>query len=253
MDGSVRPIPFAPMRMRTPHRLLAGALLAATSAAPAVTHAQATTAAPAIPFIESVGSAESRAVPDRAMVTLSVETTGATASGVATTNARVQRQVLDTLAKLGFQAPNVSTRSFNVAPNWDVGPQGRRQAGYIARNAVVVRVTDLARIGAIIDAALARGATGVGNLDFASGAADSAGRVAVREATAKAREEAAAMASALGGSLGGLLQASTMPDQRAFGRMAYAGSMRMENTPITPTDIVVSATVVTRWQFVPGR
>src|SRR5687768_9581892 len=70
------------------HRLLLATALLAV-ATPAAASAQA----PVIPYIESVGSAESRAVPDRAMVTLSVETTGATASGVATTNARLQRQV----------------------------------------------------------------------------------------------------------------------------------------------------------------
>jgi len=234
------------------HRTLAlglTLLFAATSVA-----AQGTTAPPGVAFIESTGSAESRAAPDRATVTLSVQTRGLSAASVAATNARIQQRVLDTLASLGFRSPNVSTRSFNVAPNWDFGPQGRRQSGYVAHNAVMVRVTDLSRIGAIIDAALARGATGVDELAFASGAADSAERVAVREATAKARAEAEAMASALGGSLGPLLSASTMPDARGFPRIAAAGGMaRMENTPITPTDIVVMAMVVARWQFVPGR
>ncbi len=234
--------------MRMHRSLLVGAVLAV--AAPDAASGQAPVL---VPYVESVGTAESRAVPDRAMVTLSVETTGTSAATVAATNARLQRQVLDTLAKLGFQAPNVSTRSFNVAPNWTFGPQGRRQAGYVARNAVLVRVTDLARIGAIIDAALARGATGVGELEFASGASDSASRVAVREATAKARAEAEAMAGALGGALGGLLQVSTSPEQQGFRRAAYGTGGQLENTPITPTDIVVSATVVARWEYLPKR
>src|SRR5688500_3307569 len=102
--------------MRARRRILALAILYA-AAAPGVALAQSTNVAPAVPFIESVGSAESRAVPDRAMLMLSVETRGASASAVATANARVQRQVLDTLASLGLRAPNVSTRSFNVAPN----------------------------------------------------------------------------------------------------------------------------------------
>lgn len=240
------------MRMMILHRALVpgvALLLAAASAS-----AQGANAAPGVAFIESTGSAESRAAPDRATVTLSVQTRGLSAASVAAANARIQQRVLDTLASLGFRAPNVSTRSFNVAPNWDFSPQGRRQNGYVAHNAVMVRVSDLSRIGAIIDAALARGATGVDELAFASGAADSAERVAVREATAKARAEAEAMASALGGSLGPLLSASTLPEGRGYPRLATAGGMaRMENTPITPTDIVVVAMVVARWQFVPGR
>ena len=96
------------------------------AAMPVAVQAQATSAPP---FVESAGTAESRAAPDRATVTLSVESRGPSAAAVAAANARIQRQVLDTLASLGFRAPNVSTRSFNVAPNWIYGPQGRRLSG----------------------------------------------------------------------------------------------------------------------------
>jgi uncharacterized protein YggE len=202
-------------------------------------------------YVETIGLAESRVVPDRATLTLSVETRGAGAAAAASANAALQGAVLDTLAKLGFRAPEVSTQRFNVAPNYDVGPQGRTQDGYLARNSVIVRISDLARIGPIIDAALARGATGVSNLEFASSAADSVMRVATRLAVVKARAQAEAMASALGGELGPLLHATTAANEARFAIAAASG--RIGNTPITPAEVVITASVLTRWQFVARR
>jgi uncharacterized protein YggE len=205
-------------------------------------------------YVETLGSGEVRVIPDRATLSLSVETKGPSAATVAAANARTQRAVLDTLAALGLRAPDVSTQSFNVAPNYEPTPEGRRPSGYVARNAVIVRFANLARIGAAIDAALARGATGVGMLAFTSSAADSAGRVAERAAVAKARADAEAIADAMGGTLGPLLQVTNAPgDGRPIALRGVAGGSFSSVTPITPTDVVVSAAVVARWQFVPRR
>jgi uncharacterized protein len=206
------------------------------------------------PFVETVGSGEARVVPDRATLILSVETKGASAALVAGGNARIQRAVLDTLAALGFRAPDVSTQSFNVAPDYEPTPQGRRPAGYVARNAVIVRFTDLARIGAVIDAALARGATGVGALSFASSASDSASRVATRAAVRKARADAEAIADAMGGALGPLVQVSNAEGAgRAIALRGVTAGSYNAMTSVTPTDVVVSAAVLARWQFLPRR
>jgi uncharacterized protein YggE len=131
-----------------------------------------------------------------------------------------------------------------------------RQVGYVARNAITVRVTQLERIGAIIDAALARGATQVQDVAFESSRADSARRAALGEASAEARADAEALARAMGGSLGPLLDASTNREYPGFARMrAYsgvAGGRLNEATQITPASIQVQAIVSARWRFVPA-
>jgi uncharacterized protein YggE len=227
------------------------ALLLLPLARPASLPAQAAGTSAGGPYVETVGTAESRVVPDRATLTLTVETKGAGAGAAASANAALQSAVLDTLAKLGLRAPEVSTQRFNVAPNYEAGPQGRSQEGYLARNSVIVRISDLTRIGPIIDAALARGATGVGNLEFTSSAADSVTRVATRLAVTKARAQAEAMAAALGGELGPLLHATTAANEVRFA--IAAASSRLGNTPITPAEVVIAASVLTRWQFVARR
>lgn len=216
-------------------------------------HAQTTAAANGPAFVEATGTGSSRAAPDRATVTLSVETKAPSAAAASLANARIQRAVLDTLARMGFQMPNIFTQSFNVAPDYERNERVVRQEGYVARNTVTVRVIDLTKIGAVIDAALARGATGVSDVRFASSAADSAKRAAVREAAKQAHDQADALADALGGSLGPLLQATTSARDAMYGGRFEMQTVNTENTPITPSDVVVAATISARWQFVPKR
>lgn len=208
------------------------------------------------PLIVTDGYGEARIAPDRATVTLAVETKGASAATTAATNARVQQRVLDTLKALGFRAPEVSTEEFNVSPNMEELPRGTRQNGYVARNSVTVRLSDLARIGAVIDAALARGANTVESVEFSSTKRDSVSRVALATAAANSRASAEALAAALGGRIGELVEATTEEGEGGYafgsgGKRAFAYDLAARSaTPISPAEVVVSASVVTRWRFV---
>lgn len=226
--------------------------------APGAVFAQEQPQRPAPPLIVTDGYGEARIAPDRATVTLAVETKGASAAATAATNARVQQRVLDTLAALGLRAPDVTTAEFNVSPNMEDTPRGSRQNGYVARNAVTVRLSNLARIGAVIDAGLARGATTVEDVEFSSTKRDSVSRVALATAAANARSSAEALAVALGGRISDLVEATTQETGgQLFGlyaRRATAFASRAEmTTPITPSEVVVGASVVTRWRFVSSQ
>ena len=203
------------------------------------------------PYIEAIGQGEAQVAPDRATLTFAVQTKGPAAAAVAAQNARIQDRVLDTLRALGYTGDRVSTRNYHVGPNYETTPRETRQVGYVARNAMTVRITRLADIGALIDAALARGATQVEGVAFESSRADSARHAALADAAAKARADAEAVARAMGGSLGALLDATTSGDVSAMGRLRRIEAVRVGGalTPITPAALEVRATVLARWQF----
>jgi uncharacterized protein YggE len=230
---------------------------AALGAADRGSHAQelGRQSSPEPPYVEAVGQGEARVAPDRVTLTLVVQTKGPAAASVAAQNARIQRRVLDTLRALGYAEDQVSTLRYNVGPNYEQTTREMRQVGYVARNAITVRVTQLERIGAIIDAALARGATEVADVAFESSRADSARRVALADASAKARADAEAVARAMGGSLGALLDASTTGDWPMLARRMRVGAALSGRgggtvTQVTPAAIEVHATVAARWRFV---
>ena len=219
--------------------------------------AQATAPIPEQPYIETVGTGTRRTPPDRANVHLIVETRAATAAGAAAQNTRTVAAVVDTLRKAGLDSA-VTTSSYHVGPNYEPVPTERgepRPRGYFARTVLRVRLTRIESVGRVIDAGLARGATGVEQVFFESSRGEEERRAALADAAASARREAEGLARALGGSLGRLIAVSTSAadgDPRRLSRLVGVGNAAMETTMISPNDIVIGAAVVTRWQFVPA-
>jgi uncharacterized protein len=203
--------------------------------------------------IETSASREVRIAPDRATLVLAVETRAASAAQAAQMNARAQRMVLDTLRAIGISPSQIGTAGFTVQANYVPAPKGGMQReGFVANNAITVRLTQLDRVGAVIDAALARGATDVGNLTFdASNTAD-ARRAALADAAAQAKAEAMTLAKSLGGTLGPLIMATTRADEPGPRPQSFAMRAGAAETPIEPGDIAVEASVQARWAFVPN-
>lgn len=237
--------------MNANHRRFLVPALVASVLVPMLSAAQQP-ARPDLPSIDATGSGQVRIPPERALVVLSVETRGPSAAAISAANARIQTRVLDTLRALGIAGTDVATQAFNVSPDWAVGPAGRRQSGHVARNSIRVTISQLDRIGTVIDAALARGATGVGGVSFSSSKSDSAHREALAEAARNARADADALARAFGGSLGELLESSTSASGRPAMMMRAAAASMSDATPITPSDITITASVQARWRFL-GR
>lgn len=216
-----------------------------------------TTATAASPQIETVGTGERRVVPDRAVIHLVVTTKAMSAATAAAGNARTLQAVRDTLKKIGLDSA-VSTASYNVGPDYE-RPMPRddsKPLGYAARTVVRVRIARLDQIGRVIDAALARGATGIEGVQFESSASDEARRQSLAEASIVARRDAEALAAALGGSIGSLISASTVgvdDPRRSNVMMRMAAGGMAGGTQIRPDEIVIMSGVVTKWEFIPGR
>ena len=147
----------------------------------------------------------------------------------------------------------LTTDRFDISADVEEVNGRERRTGYTANYTMNVELTQLDRIGAVIDAALARGANLAGDISYSAANADSAQNAAIAIATAKARGKAAALASSLGGSLGSLIQATTTPsdDSPMYERDA-ARLAPVRATSITPTQLSIEATVLVRWHFV-GR
>jgi uncharacterized protein YggE len=208
------------------------------------------------PDVETVGTGERRIPPDRATVLLLVQSKAPSAGEAASANARIVQAVRDTLRQLGL---NVTTATYNVSANFEpprpgAREEGPRQVGYAANTTIRAQLGRVDQVGRAIDAGLARGATGVQGVLFESSQSEEARRAALADAAAAARRDAEALVRALGGTLGPLISASTAGGNDP--RRANVAMRSMSNigyqTEVTPTDILVTAGVVTRWRFVPN-
>jgi uncharacterized protein YggE len=211
---------------------------------------------PQPPFVAASATGEARIVPDRAMITVAVESQAASAAKAGTDNAARQTRVIEAVKAAGVAAAQIRTSGYNVFPEYAQG-DGRapRITGYRAHNSVQVEIRDIASVGKIIDAALAAGANNIGSVSLFASNTDAARKEALQKAVAKARTEAEAVATAAGGSLGALLELSVEPYgmPEPLMRQAMVSRSMADATPVETGELTVNAMVRARWLFVSGR
>jgi len=244
--------------IRAPQRLATALLALAIFAAPAA-RAQQPALAPT-PIVTTLATGEEHVVPDRARLSIGVQTQAATAADASARNARLQRSVIDTLRALGTPQDQITTSGFNVYPeqSYDQATRRSRITGYNVQNTVVVELRRVDQVGPALDAVLAKGANLVSSLAFYSSDAEGARRRALANAVQKARQDAEAMARAAGGQLGPLVELSSgyqaPPRPMMELQMArVAGAAADASTPISEGTQTVVATVTARWAIVLPR
>jgi uncharacterized protein YggE len=210
-----------------------------------------------MPTISSSASAEAKFTPDRATISIAVQTKASTAAAAAAENATKQNAVLSALRKLGMTNEQLSTTGYSVNPEYRYDPnRSPVLTGYTVTNTVLADVHDLKQIGKVLDTALANGSNVISSLDFYASNTDAARQQALSDAVAKARTEAEIAARAAGGKLGALVHldvggGSTMPPPRPmFSARAVAAAA--PETQINPGQQTVSMSVSGNWRFVPN-
>ena len=200
---------------------------------------------------------EIEVTPDRARLTLAIETRARTAAQAGSDNARIQTAILDTLAKLGVPAAQLQTVGVSVQPEYEYPTQGGRPTitGYVARNGVRVELRRIALVGTVMDAGLAKGANQVDGLHFFASNTEQVRREALRAAVQRARQDADAMALAAGGRITGVIELSSgapVGPQMEFGpqlMMARGAAVADIQTPIEAGTLKVAVTVTARFSY----
>src|SRR3569623_423173 len=163
--------------------------------------------------ISTSATGEARYSPDHATISMGVQTRAATAAKASAENAIKQRAVIDAIRAQGVAPEQISTVNYSLSADQQFNPQAGDRApkvvGYIATNTVRVEVRKVDQVGALIDAAIAKGANDVSSLDFHSSMPDSLRRVALANAFRQAVAYATVLSRAAGGQLGELIELST--------------------------------------------
>jgi uncharacterized protein len=144
--------------------------------------------------ITVTGEGSVEAVPDLATVTAGVETQAPTASEALTANSVAMTAVFGVLEAAGIAREDVQTSQISLNPVWNHRPSAPdappQVTGYSASNLVTVRVRDIARLGAVLDAMGQAGANRIQGIGFAMSEPreqqDRARTLAVEDARAKA-------------------------------------------------------------------
>lgn len=146
--------------------------------------------------VVGVGTVET--VPDEAEFTLGVTTEGSTARAALLENAARMRRVLAALEAAGIARRDIKTQDVSVG----VYDRDGSASQYGARNSVSVRIRDLDRAGAVLDAASGAGANELYGPSLTRSDREQLEASALQSAVKHARQRAKALAEAAGVDLG---------------------------------------------------
>jgi uncharacterized protein YggE len=246
--------------MRPTQMLGAGwiAVLAMGAFAPGAAHAQETLAQDAGAAVEFRATTlnisargQVQATPDLAVIRLGVQTDGATAAVALSANREKMNATIDALRAQGVMDRDIQTSGLSLDAHYsDDGKSPRRLTGYEAADTVTVRLHDLSRVGAVVDALVSAGANKVEGISFAlsdpKAAEDQARRLAVQALTAKAD----LYAKATGYKVSRLVHLSETGgySPAMMSEVIVTGS-RLKPTPIEPGELTVSVGVSAQFEL----
>ncbi|WP_223423745.1 SIMPL domain-containing protein [Tateyamaria pelophila] len=195
-----------------------------------------------------VGSGQVAAEPDMAVISLGVAHQAETARvAMDMVNAEASA-LLAALAALDIAPRDVQTEQLSVSPLWDNSNQTRSIDGYVARNTVSVRVRDLPRLGAVMDAALSAGSNEFDGLRFTVQDPAQLEAQARKAAVEDAMARAADLAEAAGVTLGPVV---TLTEQGGRGQPMMMAAARSEDMAIATGEVTISASVSMTFDLIP--
>jgi uncharacterized protein YggE len=199
------------------------------------------------PVIVTHGQASVKRAPDQAWVSIAAESRASAPAEAQRLNAEAMQAVNAALSKTGLAAEAIRTTGYSLQPDMEYVNGRGRIKGYIARNQVEARVDDLKKLGAVLDAAGASGATSMAGLRFDISDRAAVERDALRQAVQDAMARAKAIAAGAGANLGPIVrideqyQSSPQP-MYAMRAGGGAGAAAVE-TPVSPGELEIRAQV----------
>jgi uncharacterized protein YggE len=200
---------------------------------------------PTQPVVITTGQAIVIAQPDRAIVTIAAESRSKNSAEAQRMNADAMTLVLQKIQQAGVPKEAIRTIGYELQPEFDFANGRQTFRTYVARNTVEVRLDVIDRIGAVIDAAGAGGATSIGGIRFDVKNRETLERDALRQAVADARARAEAAAAGAGRTIDRVvrIEEGGVPDYPPRPMMRMAATEQAMATPIAPSTIEIHARV----------
>jgi hypothetical protein len=155
-------------------------------------------------------------------------------------NAEKAARVIEALRSAGVANLDLQTADVSVSPRYDY--QGRKD-GFTAHSSVQVKVRAIGRVGSILDAAVAAGATETSGPSFDRADRDELYRNALKAAFADAHAKAATLAGEAGASLGRVSRIEELPAASGPVPLYADAAMERSPTPVEPGRQEVQATI----------
>jgi hypothetical protein len=198
--------------------------------------------------IHVTGEGMAGARPDTVVFRVGVQARRPSVAEAREASARAVTAMMEALRAEQVDEANIQTEQLSIRPEFEHTEQGRRQIGYVATNTVRVRMHDLDRVSAAVDATVRAGGNDaqLRGMEFRLEDDEEARAAAREEAMNKARARAEQLAQLAGVKLGAPIAVQESrsgggPQPVAMRAMAEADTA----TPVQPgqTDVTVRVSV----------
>jgi len=197
--------------------------------------------------VSVVGKGELSIKPDIVYLSIGVDTSAATAQEAQKSNgAKIAKLTALLKTNWGIADKDIQSTQFYVQPNYTYSEkEGQKVKGYNAHHTLEVAYRDLAKVGALLDAASGAGANNIGNARFAVENSSAFEAQVIEKAMANADVKAGAIAKAAKRSLGLVINVS---QSEVSNNPIYYDNMKMEaaaadsagGTSIQPGEVKVT-------------
>ena len=209
--------------------------------------------------ISVYGTGTVKVAPDIATVSIGVTTQDVSSKKAVNDNNTQMNDLMKSIKDLGIADKDITTNGFNIYPNYayDSKTGESKVSGYQVSNTVTVKVRDLTKVSAVIDAAVAAGANVSNGVQFSVADPDKAYNDALALAVTNAKTKADVIAKALNVKIStpkAITEMSTgggsyysnynMPANAVFDER-----MDTSSTPISSGEIVITAQVSANYEY----
>ncbi len=197
--------------------------------------------------ITLTGHGEVATAPDMATITLGVQSEAADASVALRDTSAKTAEILAVLEGSDIDARDMQTSDLSLNPMWDnrkMSENGRpKVAGFMARNTLTIRVRDLERLGAVLDAVVSVGANNLHGLQFGVQNPQPLQDDARVRAVADAKRKAALYAEAAGVTLGPILSINEVGHRAPGPQVVMEMAQSRMDVPVAEGAVGLSADV----------
>lgn len=205
--------------------------------------------------LSATGVGYAGVAPDTAIVDLGVETEATSADKALQDNSARTQRLIESLRARGVAEKEIQTRSLSLQPqyvhNRSPNPGGqttRELVGYRATNLISVRLSDMAVVGEVIDAAVKAGGNRIDHIRFEVSDPSAMQAVAREAAFEDAKAKAEQLAALADTQLGEVLTIQSHDiNSGPVREVSLARSMAMDSVPVQGGQITKSVSVQVTW------
>ena len=153
---------------------------------------------PESPQVVVTGEGIVKATPNQALINIGAESRSKVSKDAQQRNAEAMTAVQQKIAAFGIPKDAIKTTALDLQMEFDYANGRQTPRGYVARNTIEVRVDELAKVGDVLDAAVASGAATIHGLRFDVKDRDNLEKTALQNAVQNAMGKARAIAAGAG-------------------------------------------------------